>query len=167
MGNEELVEAVLFSAGKPLRIADLEQITGLESKLVRKALSKLSRAYKTRSTSLEIAKIGPKYSLQLKEEYAHETEQVAKTELDHDILKTAAIIAYYQPMKKRKLVEMLGDKAKGHVFELADRNLITERRTNRGFILETTDKFFEFFGLEMTKKEDLKQMLAARAGLLK
>ena len=32
-------------------------------------------------------------------------------------------------------------------------------------MLNTTQKFFEFFGLEMTKPEELKQMLAEKAGL--
>lgn len=166
MAEAELVEAVLFSKGEPMRVADIVEASGLEEAAVRKALKKLTRSYKTRTTAIEIAKIGAKFSMQLREEYAQETEPVAKKELGHEVLKTAALIAYYQPMKKRQLIDLLGEtKAKEHVKELLAKRLIYENRTNRGFILETTPKFFEFFGLEMTKKEELKQLLAEKAGL--
>ncbi len=166
MGDQELVEAVLFSKGEPMRVKDIVDASGLEETAVRKALRKLTRSYKNRTTALEIAKIGAKYTMQLCEEYVQETELVAKKELERDVLKTAALIAYYQPMRKRQLIELVGEnKAKGHVKELLARKLIYENRTNRGYILETSPKFFEFFGLEMTKKEELKQMLAEKAGL--
>lgn len=166
MGETEIVEAVLFSKGEPMRVADIVDATGLEEPAVRKALRKLTRSYKNRSTAIEVIKIGAKYSMQLRAEYAQETEPVAKKELDHEVLKTAALIAYYQPMRKRQLIDLLGEtKAKEHVKELLAKKLIYENRTNRGYILETSSKFFEFFGLEMTKKEELKQMLAEKAGL--
>jgi segregation and condensation protein B len=166
LGETEIVEAVLFSKGEPMRVADIVDATGLEEPAVRKALRKLTRSYKNRSTAIEVIKIGAKYSMQLRAEYAQETEPVAKKELDHEVLKTAALIAYYQPMRKRQLIDLLGEtKAKEHVKELLAKKLIYENRTNRGYILETSSKFFEFFGLEMTKKEELKQMLAEKAGL--
>ncbi len=165
MAEAETVEAILFTSGKPLRVKEMVELTGLEERIVRKALRKLSRSYNSRNTALEIAKIGPKYCLQLKEEFAAETRDFAKTELSHEVLKTAAIIAYYQPMYRHDLVEKVGEAARGHVDELLSKKLIYQNRTNRGFRLETSPKFFEFFGLEMTKKEELKQFLAEKAGL--
>lgn len=149
-----------------MRVKDIIEAAGLDEPAVRKALKKLTRSYKTRTTALEIVKIGPKYCMQLREKYAIETEPVAKKELGRDVLKTAALIAYYQPMQRRRLIELVGEsKAREHVDELLARKLIYQNRTNRGYILETSPKFFEFFGLEMTKKEELKQLLAERAGL--
>ena len=82
------------------------------------------------------------------------------------MLKTAALIAYYQPMQRRQLFDIIGEsKARDHVKELVSMKLIYQNRTNRGYVLETAPKFFEFFGLEMTKKEELKQFLAEKAGL--
>ena len=165
MSEMELVEAVLFSAGKPLRVKDIEEATGLEEKQVRSAIRKLSRSYGSRNTALDIVKIGPKYSLQLKEEYAQETEDVAGKELDRDIMKTAAIIAYYQPMQKKELLEVIGERARAHVDELLARKLIYQNRTNRGYILETSPKFPEFFGLGTQDKIEMKKILAERVGL--
>lgn len=164
MGDPELVEAVLFSAGKPLRARDIEEATGLDEKAVRSALRKLMRSYKTRSTALEIVKIGSDFSMQLKQEYALETEEVARKTLDREVTKTAVLIAYYQPMQRRELLDIVGEKAREHIDELLALKLITQTRTNRGFLLETAPAFFEFFGLEARTKEELKQMLAGKAG---
>lgn len=162
MGDVELVEAVLFSAGKPMRARDIEEATGLDEKAVRSALRKLMRSYKTRATALEVVKIGGDFSMQLRQEYALETEEVAKKTLDREVTKTAVLIAYYQPMQKKELLEIVGEKAREHVDELLARRLINQRRTNRGFILETAPAFFEFFGLEARTKEELKQMLSGK-----
>ncbi len=165
MSDAELVEAVLFSTGEPMRAKEIEDATDLDNNAVRKALRKLTRSYKNRNTALEVVKIGPKYVLQLREEYAARTDEVAKKELDHEVLKTAAIIAYYQPMQKRELLDTVGEVARKHVDELLARKLIYQNRTNRGYVLETAPKFFEFFGLETTDKIEMKKMLAERAGI--
>ncbi|MCK4757691.1 MAG: SMC-Scp complex subunit ScpB [Thermoplasmata archaeon] len=166
MSDVEIIEAILFSSGKPMRIPEIERASGLEADQVRSALKKLTRSYRSRNTALEIAKIGPKYVLQLREDYKDSTESVAQRELPHETIKIAALIAYYQPMKKKELVEMVGSSANDHVKELKKRRLITVERGAQGNImLNTTTKFFEFFGLEMTKPEELKQMLMKKAGL--
>lgn len=166
MSDVEIIEAILFSSGKPMRIPDIERASGLEADQVRSTLKKLMRSYRNRNTALEIAKIGPKYVLQLREDYKDSTESVAQMELPHETIKIAALIAYYQPMKKKELVEMVGASANDHVKELKKRRLITVERGAQGNImLNTTTKFFEFFGLEMTKPEELKQMLMKKAGL--
>ncbi|MBA3044937.1 MAG: SMC-Scp complex subunit ScpB [Candidatus Thermoplasmatota archaeon] len=165
MADAELVEAILFSAGKPMRVKDIQDATGLEEKAVRNALRKLMRSYKSRTTALDVAKTGPGYAMQLKQEYALETEDVARKELDREVTKTAVLIAYYQPMHKKELLAIVGEKAREHVDELVKRKLIYQNRTNRGYILETAPKFFEFFGIEAKSKEELKRMLAESAGL--
>ena len=165
MGDLELVEAVLFSAGRPLTVKEIQALTGLEEKAVRKSLTKLNKAYETRATALDIVHIGQNYSMQLKKEYALETEEVAQKELDRETTKTAVLIAYYQPMQKKELLDIVGEKARDHVDLLVKMKLIYQNRTNRGYILETAPKFMEFFGIEAKTKEELKRMLAESAGL--
>ena len=148
-----------------MRVKEIEEATDLEEKVIRSALRKLTRSYKSRNTALDVVKTGPKYSMQLKEEYAIETEEVAQKELDREVMKTAALIAYYQPMQKKELLEVVGEKARQHVDELLAQKLIYQNRTNRGYILETSPKFPEFFGLGTTDKIEMKQILAKRAGL--
>ncbi|MDO9537519.1 MAG: SMC-Scp complex subunit ScpB [Thermoplasmata archaeon] len=165
MGDVELVEAVLFSAGKPISVKDICEATSLEEKTVRSALRKLMRSYETRNTAIDIVNIAHKYSMQLKPDYALETEEVAQKELDREVTKTAVLIAYYQPMHKKELIGIVGEKVRDHVDVLIKMKLIYQNRTNKGYILETAPKFFEFFGLEAKSKEELKQILSKKAGL--
>lgn len=165
MGDAELVEAILFSAGKPLSVKQICEVTGLGEPAVRSALKKLNRSYETRSTALDIVHIGQNYSMQLKREYALETQEVAQKELDREVTKTAVLIAYYQPMSKKELIGIVGEKVRDHVDLLVKMKLIYQNRTNRGYILETAPKFMEFFGIEAKSKEELKRMLAESAGL--
>ncbi|MEW5936588.1 MAG: SMC-Scp complex subunit ScpB, partial [Candidatus Thermoplasmatota archaeon] len=114
MDRKGMVEAALFSAGRPVSLSEIARASGMEEGETRRVLRALRKAYRMRATALEIVKLGAKFSLQLKEEYLPHTEQIARKELDRNTLKVAALIAYYQPMTKKDLVEMAGPKAWEH-----------------------------------------------------
>ncbi len=63
------MEAVLFAASQPLRAADIADICGIGPEAVRKEIRRLDKEYDERGTAFEIAKIGQRYSLQLRKEY--------------------------------------------------------------------------------------------------
>ncbi|HHE75806.1 MAG TPA: SMC-Scp complex subunit ScpB, partial [Candidatus Aciduliprofundum boonei] len=60
------VEAVLFSSENPMRVGEIGEIIGHDSKEVSKAVKKLRKEYENRGGAIEIAKIGNKYVMQLK-----------------------------------------------------------------------------------------------------
>ncbi len=164
--DEDLkVEAALFSAGKPLSIAEIERITGVGRRKVRKALDFLMEEYASRDTAIEIVKIGNKYSMQLKEKYAGIAMEVVPMELPKEVLKTAALIGYHQPVKQAMLEEMVGSRVLEHIKILEDMGLIKKKREGRYMVVHITPKFAEYFGLEGAKPEDIKRILAERAGL--
>ncbi len=43
MKSERIIEAELFSAGKPVTVTDLSEISGLDARTIRGALDKLTR----------------------------------------------------------------------------------------------------------------------------
>lgn len=164
--DEDLkVEAALFSAGKPLSIVEIEGITGVGRRKVREAIDFLIEEYASRDTAIEIVKIGRKYSMQLKEKYADIAMQVVPAELPLDVLKTAALIGYHQPVKQRMLEEMVGSRVLEHIKVLEDMGLIKKRREGRYMVIYITQKFAEYFGLEGATPEDIKRILAERAGI--
>jgi len=118
MKKERVVEAALFSAGRPLRVSEIAHVTDISAETVRKAVKSLIEEYGSRETAMEIAKVGPKYVMQLKDDYAQPAELLAKTEVPKQYLKTAALIAYHQPIKQSDLVELIGSKGYEHVREL-------------------------------------------------
>ena len=96
-----IVEAILFSSEKPLRVGEIAKIAGMESSEVSKAMKKLRKEYEDREGAIEIARIGNKYVMQLKNEYVEYGYAMGKKELRDDVLKTLAVIAYYQPITQR------------------------------------------------------------------
>ncbi len=162
---EQIVEAVLFSAGRPLTIPEIEESTGKDRKDIRQAVKKLRRMYRNRKTALEISKIGRKYSLQLKSNFNKYGMEMMDQEINKPLLKTAALIAYYQPVKQSELKKMVGSKVYDHVDQLTDMGLIISEDEGRTYSLRTSPKFQEYFGLEAKDRDELKKIIAEKVGL--
>ncbi len=164
---EQMVEAVLFSAGRPLTVPEIEESIGRGRTEVRSAVKKLRRMYQNRKTALEISKIGRKFSLQLKSEFNKYGMQMMDEEMSRPLLKTAALIAYYQPIRQSELKKMIGEKIYDHVDELKEKDLILSERDGRTYSLRTSPKFQEYFGLEAKDRNELKKLMAEKAGITK
>ena len=154
-----VVESALFSAAGPLSVREISDATGIEDGSVRRALKKLVSLYKNRETSIEIVRVGGKYIMQVKPEYAEEAREVAPTEIEPEMLKTLVLIAYYQPITQSRIVEMRGHGAYAHIKELAAMGLITARARGRTKVLKTTKKFLERFNIDARTPEDIKEFL--------
>jgi hypothetical protein len=61
---------------------------------------------------------------------------------------------------------MVGSVVYEHVHELHDRGLVKSRQDGITKILQTTDRFQEYFGIEATEGDALKQELAQKVGLV-
>ena len=75
MDPKGIIEAALFSAGKPLSVGDISTATGLDEADVRKGMRKLLKAFRVRETAIEIVKSGSRYSMQVKEAYSQPTQK--------------------------------------------------------------------------------------------
>nr|AAZ32493.1 predicted transcriptional regulator containing the HTH domain [uncultured euryarchaeote Alv-FOS4] len=160
----KIVEAVLFSTDRPMRVGEIAKIGGLRSEEVSKAMRKLREEYEQRDGAIEIVRIGNKYVMQLRDEYVNYGYSVGKKEMNDDVLKTLAIIAYYQPITQRKLREMLGTKVYQHVDELKKRGLIYGKKSGRTEILRTTKRFNEYFGIDASRPEEIKKFFENAGG---
>ena len=160
-----VVDGVLFSADRPLRIIDIEEATGFERGHVRKAVRRLASDYRRRNTSLEVVKAGNRWTMQVRNEYTPSARNVAAPEIDPKYLRTLALIAYHQPVLQSDLQEMIGPKVYDHVRELKALGLINAKRKGATKELTTTQKFPEYFGIESAKREDIKKFMADRVGI--
>lgn len=158
----EAVEAVLFSSGRPLTVPEIEEATGVPREDVRAGLKKLMSMYRNRRTVIEINKIGRSYTMQLKSEYKQYVLPVMEEDLEHDILKTAALIAYHQPVMQSDLRKKLGEKVYDHIKELKGKGLIMVERSGRTYSIRTSPKFQEYFGLEAGDREELKKLIGEK-----
>ena len=160
----KIVEAALFSSDKPLRVGEIAKIGNLKSEDVSKAMRKLRKEYEERDGAIEIARIGNKYVMQLKDEYVEYGYAMGKKELRDDVLKTLGIIAYYQPITQSKLREVIGTKVYEHIDELKRRGFVYGKKTGRTIVLRTTKKFNEYFGIDVSKPEDIKKFFENAGG---
>jgi segregation and condensation protein B len=160
---EVAVEAVLFSAGKPLKASEISDATGLSQTDVRKSLKKLIVAYDDRGSAIQIARTGLNYSMQLRKEAASYSMQFAEKDLADRVLRTAAIIAYNQPILQSELAKLMGSDIYEDVRALRQVGLVTGKKKGQTWLLTTTTKFSEKFGIGSTKKEEIKRWLESQS----
>jgi segregation and condensation protein B len=165
VSEQGVVEAALFSAGKALAVEDIAQSTGLPPDAIRTCLAALEAAYRERGSAIQVARIGDRWTMQIRAEYGERAQAFAPPELPKDVLKTAALIAYHQPVKQSDVVRMVGGKGYEHVRALVDLNLVTAKPIGQTLELRTSPGFPEFFGIPATNREEMKRLLSERAGV--
>ena len=165
VNEKRLVESVLFSASKPVSVNEIKEATGLTPNKVKKTLDELIQDYnvaRKNETSMEVIKAGDKYAMQVKKKYIDQSIMIAKPEIESNLLKTLTLIAFHQPLKQSNLRRMIGTKAYEHVDELASMRLIHTRKHGSTEMLTTTKLFPEYFGIETTNPEEIREILTKK-----
>lgn len=165
MQPKHVVEAALFSAGKPIAIEEIAQETKLSPETIKKAIKDLAKDYDDRDTVLEVGKAGTKWAMQVRSRAAEPAARFAPMEIAPKLLKTLALIAYHQPMKQSELVDMIGTKVYDHIPDLVERGLVRAREEGVTKILVTTTAFPEYFGLDAEDPEGVRAAMAKLVGL--
>lgn len=161
--SKKLVESVLFSASNPVSINEIVHATGLSRKTVSKALKELISSYEAnKDTSMAIVKAGTKYVMQLKDEYTEPSVMISEPEIEDSVLRTLALIAFHQPVKQSNLRRMAGEKIYEHVDQLSDMHLIHTKKHRNTELITLTKRFPEYFGLDMTKPDEIRSFLAEK-----
>jgi segregation and condensation protein B len=159
-----LLEAALYVAGRPLDINELCSVLSTRSKKkTGKYLKVLMQEYAARNTALEILALkDERYVLQLKADFTPLVKKlVNRPLLSSGPLKTLSYIAYRQPVSQKRVIEVRGQHAYGHVKLLKDMGLVAAERAGRSMTLRTTDYFADYFGLThdmATMKKELKRI---------
>lgn len=159
-----LVEAALYVAGRPLDINELCSVLNTRSKnKTIKLAKKLMQEYARRNTALEILELkDERYVLQLKSDFSrHVRKLVNRPLLSTGPLKTLSYIAYRQPISQKRVIEVRGHHAYGHVKSLKEMGLIASERSGRSSVLRTTEYFADYFALShdtASMKRELKHV---------
>jgi segregation and condensation protein B len=159
-----LLEAALYVAGRPLDLNELCSVLSTRSKKKTKKFTKaLIKEYSARNTALEILELkDDRYVLQLKADFTPLVKKlVNRPLLSSGPLKTLSYIAYRQPISQKRVIQVRGQHAYGHVKLLRDMRLVAAERAGRSMTLRTTDYFADYFGLThdtATMKRELKRI---------
>lgn len=162
--NLVLLEAALYVAGRPLDINEMCSVLTTRSKKKAEQLMEELRAdYADRNSAMEILRLkDERYVMQVKAEFTPLVKRlVNRPLLSAGPLKTLSYIAYRQPITSKRVIEVRGQHAYGHVKMLKEMGLVGTERNGRSIVLKTTDYFADYFGLTMdtsSMKRDLKRI---------
>jgi segregation and condensation protein B len=156
-----VVESVLFSS-KPLKVSEMASTAQLSESEIRSAVRKLAKEYRDRGSVIEIVKIGPKYSMQLRKEFTECARPFTEKEVPDEVLKTAAMVAYHQPVLQSVLAKVLGSDVYKDVESLRSMGLVKAKKRGQTLQLTTTQRFAEYFGIEGSTREDIKKWMESQ-----
>jgi len=146
--NEEKkkVEAVLFSTGRFMTVAEIAEILELKNDTVRETLEELEREYKEKESALTVQSHEDKFKLNIRKEYGYITNRlVSSTEMDSPTTKTLAVIAFKNPALQSDVIKIRGNKAYDHITTLKEQGLVTSEKHGRTRLLKLSDKFYDYF----------------------
>lgn len=151
--KEELIEAVLFLAGRFLSLQELVMFTNINPLTLRELLDKLQEKYAKHSSLTIVARDGS-YKMDVKQEYAYLINKLASgsVEFSEAERETLAIVAYKQPITQAIVVKIRGNKAYDHVKHLLQAGLIKAKKAGRTLELKLDDNFYNYFGLKKQEK---------------
>lgn len=159
-----LVEAALYVAGHPLDMNELCSVLKTRSKTrTRKVVEKLKHEYLNRNTAVEILELkDERFVMQLKSDFTPLVRKfVNRPLLSVGPLKTLSYVAFRQPVVQKRVVDVRGHHAYGHLKVLKDMGLIASERNGRSMVLKTTEYFADYFGLSQdtaSMKRELKRV---------
>ena len=144
------LEAILYLKGRPVPLAELATIAGIEREEAELALITLMTDYAHRDTALEIRQEGQSYSLQLRESLGDLVQNLLPVDLSTASLRTLATIALKKRILQSELVELRGSGAYDHIRELLAQDFIERRRQSdgRSYWLSLSEKFHRTFSIK-------------------
>jgi segregation and condensation protein B len=147
------IEALLFASGRFIDIDTLLNLTGAAGKQVLiNNINKLKREYEGRNSPLMIVEEKDGWKLTVREAYLPLVRKiVSETELPKTILETLAVIAWKAPVLQSEVINIRHNKAYDHISELQELGFLRKEPHGRSFMLNLTEKFYEYFDVEGAK----------------
>jgi len=159
MELKRIIEAILFSSSEAVDVRDIRKITGKDKIEILNAITELIKEYESRETSIEIIRVGEKFLMRVKPQFAEFVDKFTVSEFDRGTLRTLAVIAMKQPITLSKVAKIRGNKCYEHVKRLQERGFVKAEKRGRSTILTTTEEFARYFGLESSEPEKIREAL--------
>lgn len=154
-----IIEAILFSAGRVVKVRELMSLLELNSDEIIGAIAELEQEYSSLDRGLEIVRVEDGYQLASKKEY-HEyiypmISKAAKPTLSQASLEVLSIIAYNSRATKTDVDTIRGVDSSASIYRLLEYNLIEQAGKadlpGKPMTYKVTDEFLKMFGLKSIK----------------
>ncbi len=151
---KEIIEAILFAAGRMVTIEELVLVLEIDKNQIEEIIENMKEDYKTRG--IELIKIENGYQLCTKKEYYEYIYPIldkrTKPNLSTAALETLAIIAYNQRTTRAEIEAIRGVNSDATIYKLLDYGLIEDAGKadlpGRPTTYKTTTEFLKMFGYE-------------------
>ena len=151
---KEIIEAILFAAGRMVTIEELVLTLEIDKNQLEEIIENMKEDYKTRG--IELIKIENGYQLCTKKEYYEYIYPIldkrTKPNLSTAALETLAIIAYNQRTTRAEIEAIRGVNSDATIYKLLDYGLIEDAGKadlpGRPTTYKTTTEFLKMFGYE-------------------
>ncbi len=158
MTNEQIraaCEAILFASGEPLECARIAEALELDMDTVSGALWELARTLDDRGSGICLLRLGSKYQLCSRVEYAMQVRSVLDIKKNAPLSPAAfevlAVVAYNQPVTKAYVEQIRGVDCSGVISTLCQKGLLEEKGRldlpGRPLLYGTTPDFLRCFCL--------------------
>ncbi len=155
---EAIIEAVLFTMGKPVELYQLAVAIDQDKKTAREAAERLRKRYDQENRGMEIIQLEDSYQMCTRGKYYENLIRVAAAPKKHMltdvVLETLSIIAYKQPVTRLEIEKIRGVKSDHAVNRLIEYDLVQEvgrlDAPGRPALFATTDEFLRRFGIGST-----------------
>lgn len=165
-------EAIIFASGDPLDITRIAQALEIDVEYAQIILQNLANELEDRGSGIALLKLGNKYQLCTRKEYANQIKMVLdlkrNTPLSPAAFEVLAVVAYNQPVTKSYVEQVRGVDCSGVISTLSQKGLIEEKGRldlpGRPLLYGTTPEFLKCFCLtslselpDLPDDEDLPQ----------
>ena len=162
---QQVLEAILFAAEKPLDLAAMMEATQFTKEQVELGVAALTAAYLARQGGVIVADLGGRWQLRTEPQvgaYVRRMLQVKPMRLTRAALETLSIIAYRQPITRPEMEELRGVDCGAVTKALLERKLVRilgkKDEPGRPLLYGTSKEFLELFSLrDLTQLPTLRE----------
>lgn len=152
---EAAIEAILFSTGRAVSLADLAMAAGHSEKETLEAVQSLAGRMDSEKRGVQIICLEDSFQMCTRKEYYPQLIALElhprKPKLTDVLLETLSVIAYRQPVTKSEIERIRGVNSDHAVNRLVEYELVCEvgraRQPGRPILFGTTEAFLRSFGV--------------------
>lgn len=153
--TKAIIEALLFSCGRPVEIKELITTLELSEEDIIKIIDSMKEDYKKENRGIEIVKIENGYTMCSKKEYYEYIyplfDNRAKPNISNAAMETLAIIAYNPKITRSEIESIRGVNSDATIYKLLEYNLIEDAGKSdlpgKPTVYQTTTEFLKTFGI--------------------
>lgn len=150
-----IIEAILFSCGRPVEIKELITATELPEEDIIKIIGRMKTDYEEENRGIEIVKVDNGYTLCSKKEFYDYIyplfDNRARPNISNAAMETLAIIAYNPKITRAEIESIRGVNSDATIYKLLEYNLIEDAGKSdapgRPTVYQTTEEFLKTFGI--------------------